>query len=191
MPPGCLDTALSAYNRKRLPDVQAIMTLNEVVASSEIGLRVQVSPASSRPFHSPFQFCIPFLPAPLTFPACPSCLPFHELPAIPVICCKLFLLGLPCACLLPWQSLLTLSSNMHNGVTDTLTWCCSLLALLPSALSSKALTQIAPEPFVAQRLGHWQSASVLVLQSVSTLKQQMQLGGMEHIRCASVAHRDM
>lgn len=37
-----VDMALPAYTQQRLPDVQAIMTINEVVASSEVGLRVQV-----------------------------------------------------------------------------------------------------------------------------------------------------
>ncbi|KAL3130529.1 hypothetical protein ABBQ38_008341 [Trebouxia sp. C0009 RCD-2024] len=36
-----VDMALPAYTQQRLPDVQAIMTINEVVASSEVGLRVQ------------------------------------------------------------------------------------------------------------------------------------------------------
>ena len=39
---GNVDTALPAYNQQRLPDLQAIMTINEVVASSQVGLRVQV-----------------------------------------------------------------------------------------------------------------------------------------------------
>ncbi|KAL0030596.1 hypothetical protein WJX79_007832 [Trebouxia sp. C0005] len=38
---GNVNTALLAYNTRRLPDVQAIMTVNEVVASSDIGLSAQ------------------------------------------------------------------------------------------------------------------------------------------------------
>ncbi|KAA6420858.1 MAG: kynurenine 3-monooxygenase [Trebouxia sp. A1-2] len=39
---GNVNTALLAYNTRRLPDVQAIMTVNEVVASSDIGLSAQL-----------------------------------------------------------------------------------------------------------------------------------------------------
>ena len=35
---GNVDTALPAYNTARLPDIQAIMTLNEVVSSKDAGL---------------------------------------------------------------------------------------------------------------------------------------------------------
>ena len=41
---GSVDTALPAYNRARLPDVRAIMLVNEVVASADAGLTVQVKP---------------------------------------------------------------------------------------------------------------------------------------------------
>lgn len=40
---GDVDTALLAYNKARLPDVQAIMTINEVVSSADAGLACQVS----------------------------------------------------------------------------------------------------------------------------------------------------
>ena len=39
---GSIDAALPAYNKARLPDVQAVMTLNEVVASNDAGLASQV-----------------------------------------------------------------------------------------------------------------------------------------------------
>ena len=39
---GDVDATLPAYNRLRLPDVRAIMTINEVVASNDIGLTIQV-----------------------------------------------------------------------------------------------------------------------------------------------------
>ncbi len=42
---GNVDTALLAYNKARLPDIQAIMTINEVVASFDVGLASQVQPA--------------------------------------------------------------------------------------------------------------------------------------------------
>ena len=35
---GNVDTALPAYNTARLPDIQAIMTMNEVVSSKDVGL---------------------------------------------------------------------------------------------------------------------------------------------------------
>lgn len=38
---GNVDAALPAYNKERLPDVQAILTINEVVASSDVGLASQ------------------------------------------------------------------------------------------------------------------------------------------------------
>ena len=41
---GNVDAALPAYNKARLPDVQAIMLVNEMVASSDAGLTVQVKP---------------------------------------------------------------------------------------------------------------------------------------------------
>lgn len=67
---GNVDTALPAYNTRRLPDVQAIMTVNEVVASSDIGLSVQVQCAcpSSLPCTLAFQRKV-------ALPSCPSCLP--------------------------------------------------------------------------------------------------------------------
>ena len=37
-----LDAALPAYTKARLPDIQAIMTINEVVATSDVGLASQV-----------------------------------------------------------------------------------------------------------------------------------------------------
>ncbi len=43
--PGNVDAALPAFNVARLPDIQAIMTVNEVVASFEMGLESQVQPA--------------------------------------------------------------------------------------------------------------------------------------------------
>ena len=39
---GDLDAALPAYTKARLPDIQAIMTINEVVATSDVGLATQV-----------------------------------------------------------------------------------------------------------------------------------------------------
>lgn len=38
---GNVDAALPAYNKARLPDIQAIMTINEVVASFDVGLAFQ------------------------------------------------------------------------------------------------------------------------------------------------------
>ena len=55
---GSVDAALPAYNRARLPDVQAVMTLNEVVASNDAGLASQVQRTSL--------FCWPFSPDPLS-----------------------------------------------------------------------------------------------------------------------------
>lgn len=40
---GDVDAALPAYNVQRLPDIQAIMTMNEVLASSDAGLASQVT----------------------------------------------------------------------------------------------------------------------------------------------------
>lgn len=40
---GDVDVALPAYTRARLPDIKAIMTINEVVASSDVGVASQVS----------------------------------------------------------------------------------------------------------------------------------------------------
>ena len=39
---GNIDVALPAYNKARLPDIRAIMTTNEVVASSDVGVASQV-----------------------------------------------------------------------------------------------------------------------------------------------------
>ena len=68
---GNVDTALPAYNRARLPDVQAIMTINEVASSQDSGLASQVEPASPS-MHA----CLhSFLPALLLHLTCLS-LPF-------------------------------------------------------------------------------------------------------------------
>ena len=68
---GNLDTALPAYNRQRLPDVQAIMTVNEVVASSDVGLSSQVQRA-----YPPSLPCMLAFPLPVALLACLSaCLP--------------------------------------------------------------------------------------------------------------------
>lgn len=40
---GNVDAALPAYTKARLPDIKAIMTINEVVASSDVGVKSQVS----------------------------------------------------------------------------------------------------------------------------------------------------
>ena len=74
---GNVDTALPAYNQRRLPDVQAITTINEVVASSEVGLRVQVQHMS-----------LPFLLA--LSGSCTSFLPLQALHACPF---RIFLLS--------------------------------------------------------------------------------------------------
>ncbi len=96
---GHVDTALPAYNARRLPDVQAIMTVNEVVASSDIGLSVQVRCA-----------CLSSLPCMLAvcllvaLPACPFCLPsglpFCLLLSLPA--CLACLACLPLPYLLPF-----------------------------------------------------------------------------------------
>lgn len=39
---GNVGAALPAYNKARLPDIQAVMTMNEVIASSDAGLASQV-----------------------------------------------------------------------------------------------------------------------------------------------------
>ena len=39
---GNVDSALLAYNIARLPDVQALMTINEVVSSADAGLACKV-----------------------------------------------------------------------------------------------------------------------------------------------------
>lgn len=39
---GNIEFALPAYTKARLPDIRAIMTLNEVVASSDVGVASQV-----------------------------------------------------------------------------------------------------------------------------------------------------
>ena len=39
---GNVDAALPAYNRARLPDIQAVLTINEVAASSDVGVQSQV-----------------------------------------------------------------------------------------------------------------------------------------------------
>lgn len=39
---GKVDSALLAYNLARLPDIQALMTMNEVMASNDAGLACQV-----------------------------------------------------------------------------------------------------------------------------------------------------
>ena len=51
---GNVDAALPAYNKARLPDVRAILTINEVVASNDIGLASQVRGTDL--------FCWPFSP---------------------------------------------------------------------------------------------------------------------------------
>ena len=105
---GDVDTALLAYNRARLPDVQAIMTINEVASSQDAGLASQVKPAS--PFPACFPSCpallvclpclsLPFASFPLFAPLfLPACL-FHLLFACP-FACPLYgfrdLLGYPC-----------------------------------------------------------------------------------------------
>ncbi len=110
---GDVDAALPAYNKARLPDIQAIMTINEVVASFDVGLASQVQPA-----------CLPCLPLPdwlafltyllgLPFLACLSWLAFARLACL----CQT---GLPCwlaflACLsgLPcWLAFLTCLSDL-------------------------------------------------------------------------------
>ena len=48
---GNVDAALPAYNKARLPDIQAILTINEVVASSDIGLTIQVQFACPSVLH--------------------------------------------------------------------------------------------------------------------------------------------
>ena len=40
---GNVDATLPAYNKLRLPDVQAILTINEVVSTNDVGLRMLVS----------------------------------------------------------------------------------------------------------------------------------------------------
>ena len=55
---GNVDAALPAYNKARLPDVQAIMTINEVVASSDVGLTIQVQSACPSVLQYP---ALPFL----------------------------------------------------------------------------------------------------------------------------------
>ena len=37
-----IDVALPAYTEARLPDIRAIMTMNEVIASSDVGVESQV-----------------------------------------------------------------------------------------------------------------------------------------------------
>jgi len=72
---GNVDTALPAYNTRRLPDVQAIMTVNEVVASSNIGLSVQVSYACPSSLPCMLAFCLLVaLPACLSACFCPCLL---------------------------------------------------------------------------------------------------------------------
>ena len=44
---GQVDTALPAYTAARMPDIRAIMTINEVAASQDIGLAPQVKPLTS------------------------------------------------------------------------------------------------------------------------------------------------
>lgn len=65
---GNVDTALPAYNKARLPDVEAIMTINEVASSQDSGLASQVQPAASR--HAFFPSCPPCLPYLLVMPFC-------------------------------------------------------------------------------------------------------------------------
>ena len=98
---GNVDTALPAYNTRRLPDVQAIMTVNEVVASSDVGLSVQVHCVCLLILGCLSRYnvldllachaCLPF-PSPLALSACRFCLPFPLL--LP------FLLAFLLACLL-------------------------------------------------------------------------------------------
>ena len=92
---GNVDTALPAYNTRRLPDVQAIMTVNEVVASSDVGLSVQVhcvcllilgclsryNVLDLLAYHACLPFplllsCLLALSACLSLSSCPFCLPF-------------------------------------------------------------------------------------------------------------------
>ena len=40
---GNVDATLPAYNKLRLPDVQAILTINEVVSTNDVGLKMLVS----------------------------------------------------------------------------------------------------------------------------------------------------
>ncbi len=102
---GNVDAALPDYNKARLPDIQAIMTINEVVASFDVGLASQVQPAclyclplllaslaclsglpswlaflaylSGLPFWLTFLACLSGLPFWLAFQACLSGLPFR------------------------------------------------------------------------------------------------------------------
>ena len=55
---GNVDIALLAYIRARLPDVQAIMTINEVASSQDTGLASQVKPASPSLHAFKFPVCI-------------------------------------------------------------------------------------------------------------------------------------
>ncbi len=43
---GNVDAALPVYNKARLPDIHAILLLNELAASFDIGLRTQVTTSS-------------------------------------------------------------------------------------------------------------------------------------------------
>lgn len=41
-----VDAALPAYTKTRLPDIQALLTINEVVSSADVGVASQVGTAS-------------------------------------------------------------------------------------------------------------------------------------------------
>ena len=60
---GNVQTALPAYNKARLPDIHAIMTINEVVSSSMAGLAPQVWPVCvcQTCWHESLTLCCPCL----------------------------------------------------------------------------------------------------------------------------------
>ena len=97
---GNVDATLPAYNKLRLPDVQAILTINEVVSTNDVGLRMLVSLTAwlTNP-------CILAYPSHLPLRcACPSCLSQMR-QASPCESSKPFLLVSPdhivlCACAL-------------------------------------------------------------------------------------------
>lgn len=88
-----VDTALLAYNRARLPDVQAIMTINEVASSQDSGLASQVKHAYPSSVCNPscpaLLVCLTCLSLPFCL-LCPVCSPFCS----PVPCCVSFLYAL-------------------------------------------------------------------------------------------------
>ena len=66
---GNVDATLPAYNKLRLPDVQAILTINEVVSTNDVGLKMLVSLIAwlinpcllAHPVFIAITLCLPFM----------------------------------------------------------------------------------------------------------------------------------